>query len=336
MRKRGVISILAVALLLNISGCGSNEKTTVLSDDVKQEAMIQEEEIKKCIDAGINFLNEEKYDDAKSSFERALSMDKSNKGAYIEIKNKYIEKQRLDDAYYIIKLAISNDVDTEEMRQMLNDIKSKFEVTKLSVNVYQNNKYTLPSKIKVRINNEEEDVDVVWNGNNVDTSKLGSVMYEGKIDQYDRSVELELNIIKLEKVKMIGGISYLFEKNGKRYLDFDDVEFFYDKDRNDRTAENEAKKDGYGPDFFNEDGRIPDNYYIRNNDRSVKTYEISSKSEISVCGWRVGNNTISQQKSNYEQLKSYTDYKGNKYDGILCYIYLENNVVVKVEEQYRP
>ena len=88
MRKRGVLYILAIALLLNISSCGNKEKTTVLLDNVKQEAMMQEEEIKKCIEAGIDFLNEEKYDDAKSSFEKAISMDKSNKGAYIEIKNK--------------------------------------------------------------------------------------------------------------------------------------------------------------------------------------------------------------------------------------------------------
>ncbi|WP_238884030.1 tetratricopeptide repeat protein [Clostridium sp. YIM B02551] len=337
MRKKGVLFLLSLVLLFTISGCGNKEKTNILSDDVKQEAVMQEEEIKKCISDGTDYLNAGKYDDAKTSFEKALSMDKANKGAYIEIKNKYMEKQRLDDAYYIVKLAINNDVDIENMTQILNDIKSKFEVTKLSANVYENNKYTLPSKVKVKINNEEKEVDVTWTSNNVDTSKIGSQKYIGKVEQYDRTIELTLNVMKIQKVKIIGWISKVYEKNGKRYLDYDEVQFFLDKDGKDYTAENAAKEDGVE---LPPDGRLLDGVYIRNKNKSIKTYEISPNAEITVCGHRVGdnNNSMKQYKASYEKLKSIVEHDSVAVviPGTLCYVYLENNVVVKIEEQYLP
>ncbi len=200
MRKKAIISLLLILIfMLSVSGCAKKEKTSVLTNDVKQQEAMKENEIKKFIKDGTNFLNAGKYNDAKSSFEKAISMDKSNKGSYIEIKNKYMEKNRLDDAYYFVKLAVSNNVDVENMEKLLNDIKAKFEVTKLYVNVYENNEYKLPDKIKAKINNEDKDVSVVWNNNNVDTSKVGTIKYEGKIEQYDRIAELNLKVIEVKK-----------------------------------------------------------------------------------------------------------------------------------------
>ncbi|MBU5484131.1 Ig-like domain-containing protein [Clostridium sp. MSJ-11] len=339
MRKKAILLLLTLTVALNVSACGNKEKKNVLSEDVKQEVAMQENETKKFIDDGIDFLNKGEYDDAKSSFEKAISMDKSNKGAYIEIKNRYMEKQRMDDAYYIIKLAISNGVDTENMQKILNDIKSKFEVTKLSESAYQNGEYKLPTKIKAKINNEDKEVNVVWNDNKVDTSKLGSIKYEGKIEQYDRSAELDLEIIKVEKAKKIGGISKVYEENGKRYLKFDEVEFYKNKDGNDSTAENEARKDGADAALFDEgnvEGRLNNGYYIRNKDKSLKTYEISPNVDISVCGYSVNLNTIDQQNISYEKFKTLDMGDRIRFKGVLCYIHLENNVVVKIEEQYIP
>ncbi|KAJ49226.1 tetratricopeptide (TPR) repeat protein [Clostridium tetanomorphum] len=339
MRKKVILLSLTLTVMLSISACGNKEKRTILTDDVKQEVTMQENETKKLIENGIDFLNKGKYDDAKSSFEKAISMDKSNKGAYIEIKNRYMEKQRMDDAYYIIKLAISNSVDTENMKELLKDIKSKFQVTKLSASVYQNDEYKLPNKIKAKINNEDKEVNVVWNNNTVDTSKLGSVKYEGKIEQYDRSAELNLKVTKVEKAKKIGGISKVYEDNGKRYLRFDEVQFFKDKDGNDDTAEKEARKDGANPASFDEgnvNGRLSDGYYIRNKDKSLKTYEISPNADISVCGFSVNLDTINQQRISYEKFKTLDMGDRPRYRGVLCYIYLENNVVVKIEQQFIP
>ena len=48
------------------------------------------------------------------------------------IKDKYIEANRLDDAYYFINLAIMNNVDVEKMKEVQKEISSKFEVVQLN------------------------------------------------------------------------------------------------------------------------------------------------------------------------------------------------------------
>ncbi|MGO5075673.1 Ig-like domain-containing protein [Clostridium sporogenes] len=359
MRKKAIISLtLILIVMLSASGCGKKQKTSILTNDVKQQEAMKENEIKKFIKEGTNFLNAGKYDDAKSSFEKAISMDKSNKRAYIEIKNKYMEKKRIDDAYYFIKLAVSNNVDTENMKKLLNDVKSKFEVTKVYVNVYQDNEYKLPDKIKAKINNQDKEVGVVWNNKSVDTSKVGTIKYEGKIEQYDRIAELYLEIIEIEKEtkkedntkkvkntqeknknekvkevkegKQIGFINGIYEQNGKRYLKFDEVEFFHNKDVNDRTAEREAIKDGKK--ILTDDGRLENDFYIRNKDKSLETYEISPNAYIYICGYRNNLNALDLQKVNYESFKNLGFDHGN----FLAYICVENNVIVRIEEQFIP
>lgn len=148
---------------------------------------------------------------------------------------------------------------------------------------------------------------MVWNKNTVDTSKVGNIKYQGKIEQYDRTAELNLKVIKAEKAKKIGGISKVYEDNGKRYLSFDEIEFFIDKGPNDDTAEKEARKDGADPAIFDEANvnvRLSDSYYIRNKDKSLKTYEISPNVDISVCGFSVNLDTVNQQKISYEKFKT--------------------------------
>ena len=359
MTKKTIISlILILTVMLSVSACGNKQKTSVLTNNVEKEEAMQENEIKKFIANGTNFLNVGKYDDAKSSFEKAILMDKSNKESYIEIKNKYMEKKRTDDAYYFIKLAVTNNVDTENMKKLLNDIKSKFEVVKVYVNVYQDNEYKLPDKIKAKINNEDKEVGVVWNNKSVDTSKVGTIKYEGKIEQYDRIAELYLEIIEIEKEtkkedntkkvkkiqeenknekvkevkegKQIGFINEIYEQNGKRYLKFDDVQFFLNKDANDKTAEREAIKDGKLK--AENVGKVPYEFYIRNKDKSLETYEISPNAYIYICGYRNNLNALDLQKVNYESFKNLGFDHGN----FLAYIYVENNVIVRIEEQFIP
>lgn len=326
-----VILLLTLTVMSSASGCTEKRKTTVLSDDVKQEAVMQENEIEELIKKGVNFLDEGKYDDAKSTFEKAISLDKTNKGAYIEIKNRYMEKQRLDDAYYIIKLAISNNVDTDNMTKLLNDIKSRFEVTRLDITVYENVQFILPSKITAKINNEDKQVNVVWSSNKADTSKGGTTKYLGKIEQYDRTAELYLKVISLEKGKKTGFITQIYEEGSKRYLKIDPAEFFMDTE-NDRRASIEAKKDGLDKSHFSDDGYIYNDYYIRNKDKSLETYEISSKADIYVCGYLLDGHSSSLVKISYEKLKA-LDISKTRF---LCYIDLENKAVVKIQQQFIP
>lgn len=337
MRKKAILILLILVIVLNFSACGKKEKKIILSTDVKKEVAIQENETKKLIESGIKFLNEKKYDDAKSSFEKAISMDKSNRGAYIQIKNRYMEKQRIDDAYYIIKLAISNGVDTENMKELLKNIKSEFEVTKLSETIYQNNNYKLPSKIKAKINNENKDVNVIWNNNVVNTNKLGNVKYKGKIEQYDRAVELDLKVIKAKKIEKaekitktnkIGWVKVPYERNGKRYLKVDEVEFFLEDKFTHSDIAKEALKDGVK--------LIEPVYYIRNKNKALKEYEISPKAEIYVNNYIIERNGVGNKKVTYDKFKMLDEYKRDKYNVVLCNISLENDVIVKIRQQYIP
>ncbi|MBY6909993.1 Ig-like domain-containing protein [Clostridium botulinum] len=368
MRKKAIISLLLILItMLGISGCSKKEKTSVLTNNVKQQEAMKENEVKKFIKNGTNFLNAGKYDDAKSSFEKAISMDKSNKVSYIEIKNKYMEKKRIDDAYYFIKLAVSNNVDTENMKKLLDNIKSKFEVTKLDAGVYQSHEYQLPDKIKAKINNEDKEVGVVWNNNNVDTSKVGTIKYEGKIEQYDRDAELNLQIIEIEKEKeakeenntekakntqeenknekaktgksgkQIGFINEIYEQNGKRYLKCDEVEFFLNDGTNESALKAEAIKDGKEKEWNAR--RISHQFYIRNKDKSLETYEISPKVDVYVCKYRIDSNATNSAdltKIGYEKFKTLDNIYGSADNLYLHYIYVENNVIVRIEEQFIP
>ncbi|WP_251861497.1 Ig-like domain-containing protein [Clostridium sp. Marseille-Q2269] len=383
MKRKAIIFLLLLLItMLSVSGCGKKEKTTVLTNNVKQQEAMKENEVKKFIKDGTNFLNAKKYKDAKSSFEKAISLDKSNKGSYLEIKNRYMEKQRIDDAYYFIKLAVSNNVDTKNMKGLLNNIKSKFEVTKLYVNVYQDNDYNLPEKINAKINNEVKEVAVLWKNNSVDTSKVRTMKYQGKIEQYDRTCELNIRVMEIKKEtkkennteevknakkvkdykqenkeqevkisqeenknkklkevedgRQIGFINEIYEENGKKYLKFDDVQFFHNKDVNDRTAETEAIKDGK-KDWL-QNGRIADDYYIRNKHNSLEEYEISPNVGISICKYNIDPNysgpALPQVEVSYEKFKTLDNVYGQ--GNALLYIYVENNVIVKIEQQYRP
>lgn len=299
---------------------------------MRQETIVQEEEVKKIIKDGVSFLNEGKYEDAKNTFEKAISMDKANKGTYIEIKNQYMEKERLDDAYYIIKTAINNNVDIENMKGILNGIKSKFQVVKLdkSLNLYT--EFNLPSKIKAKINGEPKEVDVVWTNNSIDTSSVSQVKYTGKIELYDRDVELNLNVLKyIKKENKIGYITKVYDQDGVEYIEVDEVEFYSNNYLGDRTAEIEASKDGYNLDV--EDGKWLYDYYIRNKSKDVKVYEISSEASIILCGHRFGLETLVPEQIDFEKLK--TQEEQSKH-GILCNLYLENGVILKIEEQYVP
>ncbi|MPM50262.1 hypothetical protein SDC9_96998 [bioreactor metagenome] len=324
MKKKPIVLVtLTLLAIITLSACEDKQKTTVIANDIKQETAMQEDEVKKIIMDGASFLNEGKYEDAKSTFEKAISMDKANKGAYIEIKNKYMEKQRIDDAYGIIKTAINNNVDTENMKEILKDIKSKFEDIKLDISLYENSEYQLPTKVKTKINNEDKELNVVWSNNTIDTSKIGKVKYEGKIEQYDRNVELNLNIMEIKRERKIGFISKVYEQGGVRYITIDEIEFYFNEENN-RIADIEAAKDG----FKAEDGV----YYIRNNSRTLKNIQLSPNAIISLCGHRFELDTLYQNPISYDKFKELKQ----KSEYFLCNVNLENDVVVRIEEQYTP
>ena len=148
--------MLLLSLLILVSttsiACERKDKQKVISNNVSIEAKQDENLIQKNIELGNKYLKEAKYDEAKQSYEKAISLDKGNKQTYLTIKDKYVEKGRLDDAYYIIKSAIKNNVDIANMNKILAQISGKLEITNIQEYLQQNNKYALPDDVTMKIN----------------------------------------------------------------------------------------------------------------------------------------------------------------------------------------
>ena len=199
MKKNLVTKLLLISLLILVSvtsiACGTKDKQKVISNNVSKEAQEHENLIKNNIEAGNNYLKDGKYDLAKTSYEKAISLDIGNKQTYLPIKDKYLEKGRLDDAYYIIKLAVKNNADTANMNKILAEISGKLDTTNIKKYLQQNNKYTLPDEVTMKIDGVDKKTIVKWNKSSaIDTSKVGDFIYEGNSEQYGRKVKLLLYV----------------------------------------------------------------------------------------------------------------------------------------------
>lgn len=109
---------------------------------------------------------------------------------------------------------------------------------------------------------------------------------------------------------------------------FDDVKFLMGKE-----AIDAAKKNG---DAEYEDGEyfVYDDYYIVNSSKEIKNYVIANNASLNLLGcWiDIVNGDVNNHSVSYDKFKS----ASSKNEYMLCYIYTENNVVVKVEGQYTP
>lgn len=150
-----------------------------------------------------------------------------------------------------------------------------------------------------------------------------------KVSIEETKTQVIVNPKPIMKSKQIGYISNVYDKNGKRYLSFDDVKFLIGND-----AIEAAKKDGTA---IYEDGKyyVYDDYYIFNNNKTIKNYVIANTASLNALGFLINplNNDINNQPTTYSTFKRVT----NSMNGhMLCYIYTQNDIVVKVEGQYTP
>lgn len=130
---------------------------------------------------------------------------------------------------------------------------------------------------------------------------------------------------------LVGFVNNVYDKNGKKYLKFDDVKFFTGN-----AAVEEAKK--HGDAQIDENGKyyVFDSYYIVNPKSQFKTYSISPKATFNLCVYllepeNTSINSSITKKTNYNKFKqSANDSR------ILCYITIKNNQIVNVTQQYIP
>jgi len=332
MQKNTIKKLLSLFLLLIIAlsmiACEPKDKEVVVADDVSAQAKIEENEVKQSMELGNKYLDEGNYEKAKKAYEESISMGINNKDTYLKIKDKYLEKKRFDDAYYIIKLAIENNIDTDNMKNILGSIKKNFEEINIENSIKQNNGYELPKETIVNINGKDIKGIIKWDNSNVDTSTPGIFNYKGAVEQYGRAVNLRLNIAPIVKEKKIGWIKEINDS----YIALDEVEFYmYDE------AFNEAKKDN--SDKLVRDGEtgklyVLDSYYIRNNSEEITTYTIDENSIFEICKHSIiETSTGDLIPVSYETLKKAVD---DHKRGILCWIYTEDNRITKIQEQYIP
>ncbi|MGL4109380.1 Ig-like domain-containing protein [Clostridium sp. LP20] len=343
-----VLSLFILTFLsITIIGCSPSNKEILLTTNVAEDMKIQENSILQSLEEGNNFLQEKNFTEAKKSYEKAISCDKNNLDTYVEIRDKYLDANRLDDAYYFIKLSIDNNVDRDNMIAALNDIQSKFDTTTINNTININTNYTLPEEVPISINGESNKVKIQWENKNVNTSTLGTFSFNGISDEYGRKVLLNLTVRKPIKEKKIGFITNFYEKNGEAYITFDEAQFFIDTET-DKTATNEALKDGRNihDGGFSEDGLIYNSYYIKNSSTATKEYKLSKSTKFLLCRFIVDKNsdisanTAQPTSVDYTTFSKYIatarGYSHQPSHALLFWIDTEDNIVNNIDMQYAP
>lgn len=272
MKKQSIkiLSVLAILFLgsMFLTSCAPSNKENVLYEDAEEQATVEENEVKHYVEEGNKYLDESNYQEAWKSYEEAIGIMKNNKETYISIKDKYMEKGLYDDAYYVIKLAVDNEVDTENMISLLNEITPNLSEITLNADVYKGENFSLPKETKVNVIGKEISVPIVWSNNNVTTNKVGQYVFEGQVVGYGKKVTLALNVKYREfenKQVLINSI-----ENGSVKVDY--IEFFLYP-----QAAEEAKKDG----VYNEDYYW--NKYLRNKTKENETISLAKDVKIRMC-----------------------------------------------------
>lgn len=199
MKKGKIVACLAVVLTMSLTTCilvegREKNKEIIITEDIREDIKAEEEEVEVLKNKATEYLSKNNFAEAKSIYEKAILMDKGNKDLYLEIKDKYLESDRLDDAYYIIKTAIDNKIDVENMKIIADNIKNRFEKIEYSHTILQGQKFELPSEGLINVNGEDIKVPIDWKGAIVDTSATGNYSYEGTNEQYGRKFKVNLEI----------------------------------------------------------------------------------------------------------------------------------------------
>lgn len=291
---------------------------------------IEAKEIRQNLEQGSASLLLGLVSEAKIYFNKAIDLQKGNKEIYIFIEDIYMKADRFDDALATLKEGKNNNI--KGMDKAIEEIKLKFEIANIDATSFQNEIYSLPEEITIKINNEDTSVKVNWKDAKAETNKLGDYVFEGNVEEYERLVKLTLHVIPkpkpVVKSKQIGFISSVSEKGGKKYLKFDDVKFLTGEE-----AVEAARKDGKA---VYENGKyfVYDDYYIVNNNHQEKCYVISDSASLNILAFLTdpNNNSVENQLVAYEKFKDTINKRGH----MLCYIYTENDIIVKVEGKYTP
>ena len=350
-RVRKIVTIFVMLVVtFSLFGCIKGDKETILDKDVKSKSKLENQEIKSAMEKGNGYLEEKNYDKAKKWYEKAISINRSKVSTYKNIEDKYLKKDRKDDAYRIVRLAIDNDVDVEKMKKELKKIEDSFDVIVMNKSIYVGEDYSLPSEASLNIDGKDINGKITWNNSSISTNKSGKFVYDGKISLYGRKVimNLEIKDKELSNSKVKGDLVNENSRDGKKlcfikefndnegngYAIVDEVQYF----SVDTPKDQEALVDKYTGNYLEYDDcdGDKDEYWIKNLSISEEKYYISE-----ACTYVYIDNILTPDGTGYEsrnmnlnEMKDYIDRYYNSYSkednyGQLWWVYVENNKIVK-------
>lgn len=93
----------------------------------------------------------------------------------------------------------------QKIQLTLNIVDEKIiSIDDINIIVDEGSQYALPNKVTAKLKNSTMDVDVTWDKNTLDTSKSGKYTFAGKVQGYDKTVNLTITVntvdIKLDSV----------------------------------------------------------------------------------------------------------------------------------------
>ncbi|WP_411169903.1 Ig-like domain-containing protein [Clostridium sp. MB05] len=332
-----IIIISVITISSTLVSCQNTSKKITISDNTKNTISSEENEINQAIKTAEEYLNENNFDEAKEYFNKAISLDKTNKDIYLKIKDIYMSLNRFDDAYFIVKTALTNNVDIENMKLILKDISSNFESINMTLSIYQNTNYTLPNEVKTVISGNTISLPITWDNQVVDSSTVGTFIYEGFNEEYGRKAKMEITVLENVYDKQIGWVKNFYTDNGKLYIDVDLIEFYLGRE----DALREAIKDGKAGIDENGEYFLPAPVWIRNNSDAITTYSVSNDCIYSLCSATLNlenhENRGTLVNTSYDDfLKEFNDTKNNKSRILLVWVDIKNGSVFKISEQYLP
>lgn len=201
-----------------------------------------------------------------------------------------------------------NNFDTESMNEESSEIDSQIEVTVIYDTINEN--YIICDDPSINTSNSEETTGEDNYGPWYSIDKLNL-----------NSHELENNIITVLA-------SNIYNRNGNWFIDCDHIEFYLDYayGPNDLTATIEAEKDGQ---------TVSNAWYLRNKKVENITFNIAPNADFYICEHWLGLNSGNSANLEKITLEQFSNLNVNM-NRFICYLYLDNNVVTKIVEQYTP
>ncbi len=132
--------------------------------------------------------------------------------------------------------------------------------------------------------------------------------------------------------KAMGYIKTVYEKDEKRYLDIDYVQWLSGDE-----AIKAMREDGKCPADIYPDSSycIPNGYYVRNQNPKIRTFEISKNAEITRAT-AFDFSPSGKKVIGYEEFKQLLTAENSYFGNIPFHIEVINGLIVKITEQYIP